>query len=67
MDYSEAATTRMPFGKFKGDTLLKIAGDERGIGYLEWLVDQDWFKGKLRRAVQAFLKGMDQHGPEEGC
>jgi len=38
--------TRMPFGKFKGRPISALPYD-----YLEWLIDEDFLKGSLRRAV----------------
>jgi hypothetical protein len=41
----------LPFGKFKGWTIKKIANDSKlkdsGLKYLQWLRDESWFKEKF--------------------
>ena len=35
----------MPFGKHKGRLLEEILGDDPG--YIDWLTEQEWFRGKF--------------------
>ena len=37
MTFREAADYVMPFGKYKGQTLAKIAAFPKGLLYLDWL------------------------------
>lgn len=49
---------RVPFGKYKGMTLDEISGDNEGLKYLDWLVDQDFVEEKfptLKEKIEAFL------------
>lgn len=55
MEWKEAATHPMPFGKYRGVKLDKIAETDEGLLYLDWLVGQPWVKGRLRLALGAYL------------
>ena len=37
MDFKQAANFVMPFGKYRGRALDKIAEDDAGLEYLDWL------------------------------
>jgi len=37
MTHKEAAAYVMPFGKHSGRTLDEIAGDDKGLQYLDWM------------------------------
>jgi len=37
MTFKEAATFKMPFGKYGGKTLDEIATDDDGLRYLDWI------------------------------
>ena len=55
MTWTEAAAHQMPFGKFRRKRLDKIAEDDEGLLYLDWLVGQEWVKGRLRDALEIYL------------
>jgi uncharacterized protein (DUF3820 family) len=41
----------MPFGKYKGDMLSDIP-----VGYLDWLIGQDWCKPELEERIIRHLE-----------
>lgn len=55
MTFSDAKEIRMPFGKFKGTSLNKIAETDDGLLYLDWLRGEKIYDRRLRSAVEAYL------------
>lgn len=43
MKFSEAQSFKLPFGKYRGETLDKIAETDEGLAYLDWLVGEEPF------------------------
>lgn len=56
MDFKTAKSVTMPFGKFKGLTLDKIAETDAGLKYLDWLAGQNWLKENLSVPLGVYLK-----------
>lgn len=56
MDFTSACAFTMPLGKHKGKTLARIGANKEGLLYLDWLVGQDWVNGRLREALETYLK-----------
>ena len=56
MDFKTAAATRMPFGKYQGETLDAIARSDDGLRYLDWLRGMTWVKANLAGALAAYLE-----------
>lgn len=56
IDFYDAQQFVMPLGKYKGRQFYDIAGDDDGLRYLDWLVGQDWVNGKLKIALESYLK-----------
>lgn len=60
MTFAEAKQTKKPFGKYRGDTLDKIAETDEGLRHLDWLVG--WFAAhpllfpEFREALRAYLR-----------
>ena len=51
MNFKEANSTRLMFGKYKGKTL-----DEVPLDYLDWLMGQEWFSTRPEyEAVRTYL------------
>ena len=59
MDFNTAAKTELKFGQFKGKTILEIAGNERGVGYLKWLLKQSWPREELKDAIETYFADAD--------
>ena len=57
MTRQEASGATFPFGKYKGQSVDQIASSDKGLSYLDWIVGQDWFNGRIREAVEAYLDG----------
>ena len=54
--------TTIPFGKYKGEQITEIPDE-----YLEWLLDQDWFKDKFKShydTITAELTTRQEQGTE---
>jgi len=51
---------RIPFGKYKNNSIDAVLGMEKGSDYLAWLLRQSWFAqdnwSDLRGAIQEKLK-----------
>lgn len=45
----------IPFGKFKGQEIDKIAETDAGLKYLDWLNGQAWVNGPLKNCLVAYL------------
>ena len=45
----------IPFGKYKGQSIERIAESDEGLLYLDWLVGQSWLKAELRRELESYL------------
>jgi uncharacterized protein (DUF3820 family) len=56
MDFTSACGFVMPLGKHKGSTLARIGANHEGLKYLDWLVGQEWVDGRLRGALETYLK-----------
>lgn len=52
--FKVAKSYRMPFGKYKGQTLDDIASTDDGLRYLDWLAGED-IRGPLKDALEAYL------------
>jgi uncharacterized protein (DUF3820 family) len=42
----------LPFGKHKGEKCGDVP-----VGYLDWLIGQDWLKPDLKEQIEQHLKG----------
>src|SRR5215208_5784182 len=51
MTPEKAGASELHFGRFQGWRLDALAATADGRGYLLWLGDQPWLKGRLRSAV----------------
>lgn len=56
MDFTTACAFEMPLGKYKGKTLARVGSNNEGLRYLDWLVGQGWVNGRLREALDIYLK-----------
>lgn len=56
MDFTAACSFVMPLGKHKGKTLTRIGNNDEGLLYLDWIVGQEWINGRLREALETYLK-----------
>jgi hypothetical protein len=54
MNFKEAESTVIPFGKYKGKTLGQ-AFNESPL-YFDWLIDKTWLLDPFKSAVETFLK-----------
>ncbi len=46
----------MPFGKYKGETLLEISESDEGLKYLDWLLGGDIdLRPGTREAIEEFV------------
>ncbi len=46
----------MPFGKYKGDTLLRISESDEGLKYLDWLLSGEIdLRPALKDALEVFV------------
>jgi len=44
------------FGKYKGQSIQQTLADPAGYGYVEYLLDQDWFEGKYPEEYMAIRR-----------
>lgn len=58
ISFDEAASTFLPFGKFKGKTIAEAAAEDRGIGYLEWMQTLKDLRAPLPEALTVYLNGI---------
>ena len=55
MNPEQACQFSMPFGKYQGQTLEKIAtSDPAGVGYLDWM-SENKLTGEIKEALEVFL------------
>ncbi len=54
-EYERAKNFVMPFGEFKGMTLDQIAGTDRGLRYLDWLIGWDKLWDSTKKTIERFL------------
>lgn len=54
-DFKAAAAFRMPFGKFQGMNLDKIAETDEGLRYLDWVIGQSWLGTQCKVLIGAYL------------
>ncbi len=53
---SESENFKMPFGKYKGDTLLEISESDEGLRYLDWLLSGEIkLHAETREALEEFV------------
>ena len=55
MTWKESAEFTMPFGKYKGQALDKIAETDDGLNYLDWLVGEEELYGSTKEAIETYL------------
>lgn len=55
MKFADAAIVVVPFGKYRGKKIDKIAESDEGLLYLDWLLDQDLRTEPLRTALAVYL------------
>lgn len=65
MTAERAAAFVLPFGKYSGMAVGKVAASAEGRRYLRWLADQDGIRATIRRAIEFHLGtlGPDAGGP----
>lgn len=51
MDKHEALNYIIPFGKFKGSTVDDLFSTREGVAYLNWMIENNVPKGKLKEAI----------------
>ncbi len=54
MTFKEAKNFAFPFGKYKGQTLDKIASTDRGLAYLDWARGLDNLYPDTKAALEAY-------------
>ena len=57
--FQKASKIKLYFGRYKGESLVDIAGQLGGLSYLYWLVDQDFVRNPLREMLEIFLANPD--------
>lgn len=55
MIFSDAKNVVVPFGKFCGQTIDKIAETDEGLLWLDWLHGQEIRSPRLREAVTIYM------------
>ena len=53
--FEKAKEVVVPFGKYKGQTIDKIATEDRGLRWLDWLHGQEIKSPRLREALDVYL------------
>jgi uncharacterized protein (DUF3820 family) len=56
MTFDDAKNFVLPFGKYKGKTLHDVGGDDEGLLYLDWVVDQQWLAPSTHLTIRTYLK-----------
>lgn len=56
MSWDDAQRFVMPLGKHKGKQIYEIAETDKGLRYLDWLIGQPWVLGRLKTALESYLK-----------
>lgn len=56
MTFADAASYPIQFGKYKLQSIDKIATEDEGLKYLDWLRGQGWVRGPLRSALEVYLE-----------
>ncbi len=46
--YNSKPSLKMPFGKFKGESISNILNMDKGRSYLEWVARQEYVKEKFQ-------------------
>ena len=54
-EFRVAQKVRIPFGKYNGATLDKIAESDEGLEYLDWLNGQTWLAQPFKVHLMNYL------------
>ena len=55
MNFKEAESTVLPFGKYRDRTIDSVASTDEGLRYLDWLIGQDNLYGEFKEALEVYL------------
>ncbi len=55
IDFKQACDYVMPIGKYRGQTLRDIAGDDEGLLWLDWLRGRRGIDPAIKQHIDAYL------------
>lgn len=54
-EFRAAQAIKLPFGRYKGKTLEKIAETDDGLLYLDWVSEQSWLQDPTKKHILNYL------------
>lgn len=59
MTIKKACNRKLPFGKYRGQTIAQVGRNARGLLYLDWLLGLENLDPELKSALKTYLSHED--------